>query len=38
VFYNVDIGHVPPQQLIVNGALATVRYGANRKSITQRLA
>jgi muramoyltetrapeptide carboxypeptidase len=38
VFCNVDIGHVPPQQLIVNGALATVRYSANQKSITQRLA
>ena len=37
VFYNVDIGHVPPQQLIVNGALASIRYGANHKSITQRL-
>jgi muramoyltetrapeptide carboxypeptidase len=37
VFYNVDIGHVPPQQLIVNGALATIRYGADHKSITQRL-
>ena len=38
VLYNVDIGHVPPQQLIVNGALATVRYGARTKSITQTLA
>ena len=37
VFYNVDIGHVPPQQLIVNGAFATIRYGSIHKSITQRL-
>ncbi len=37
VLYNVDIGHVPPQQLIVNGALGTVRYGSDVKSITQTL-
>jgi muramoyltetrapeptide carboxypeptidase len=37
VIYNIDIGHKPPQLLIVNGATATVRYGTQGNSIVQRL-
>ena len=37
VIYNMDIGHVPPQLLLVNGALAEVRYADAHGSIAQTL-
>lgn len=37
VIYDVDIGHIPPQMSLVNGALATVTYRHHRGSITQQL-
>jgi len=38
VFYDVDVGHLPPQMLLVNGASATLRYGPTTKSVRQVLA
>jgi muramoyltetrapeptide carboxypeptidase LdcA involved in peptidoglycan recycling len=39
VLVDVDIGHKPPQMTLVNGALATVRFGAGHAgSVEQRLA
>lgn len=38
VIYDMDIGHLPPQLLLVNGALATVEFGPRRKAVTQTLA
>lgn len=35
VIYDVDIGHIPPQMTLVNGALATVTYHHNGGSIIQ---
>ena len=37
VLYDLDIGHLPPQLLLVNGALATLRFGPAEKALTQRL-
>jgi muramoyltetrapeptide carboxypeptidase len=37
VVYDVDIGHLPPQLVLVNGALADLRVSATEKSLTQRL-
>ncbi len=37
VIYNMDIGHVPPQLLLVNGALAEVRYANAGGSVVQTL-
>ncbi len=39
VIYDMDIGHVPPQAILVNGALATVQFGpdGNENSIEQKL-
>ena len=37
VIYDVDIGHIPPQMTLVNGALATITYRHHRGSITQQL-
>lgn len=39
VLVDVDVGHVPPQLLLVNGALAQVRWRAgDRATVTQTLA
>ena len=38
VLYDVDVGHLPPQMLLVNGASATLRFGPKTKSIRQVLA
>ena len=39
VLHDVDIGHMPPQMTLVNGALATVRWSlAEGGRVTQRLA
>lgn len=35
VIYNADIGHIPPQMQIVNGALGTVIYGCEKAVVTQ---
>jgi muramoyltetrapeptide carboxypeptidase len=37
VIYDMDIGHLPPQLILVNGALATVTFSAAERSLTQRL-
>ncbi|MDP9406310.1 MAG: LD-carboxypeptidase [Actinomycetota bacterium] len=37
VFYDLDIGHVPPQMAIVNGALATVALSPTAAALVQRL-
>ncbi|SDB89566.1 hypothetical protein [Acinetobacter boissieri] len=37
VIYDVDIGHVPPQMSLVNGALAQVNFTQTDCSITQQL-
>ena len=36
--YDLDIGHLPPQLILVNGAPATVTFSAAEKSLAQRLA
>lgn len=33
VIYDMDIGHLPPQLIMINGALATVRFSALEKSV-----
>jgi muramoyltetrapeptide carboxypeptidase len=38
VIYGMDIGHVPPQMMLVNGALAELRFGPGDRSLTQTLA
>lgn len=38
VLYDLDIGHRPPQLILVNGALATLTFASTQKSITQTLA
>ncbi|RYZ58834.1 MAG: LD-carboxypeptidase [Proteobacteria bacterium] len=35
VIFDADIGHVPPQMTLINGALAEVKYSKNSSSITQ---
>jgi len=37
VLYDMDIGHVPPQAILVNGVLATVTFGRGRNTIVQKL-
>ncbi|MBB1200882.1 LD-carboxypeptidase [Enterobacteriaceae bacterium 89] len=37
VIYDVDIGHIPPQMTLVNGALAKVEFSGHGGSITQRV-
>lgn len=37
VLYDVDIGHIPPQLSLVNGASATVLFTENGSSVTQQL-
>ncbi len=37
VIYDMDIGHVPPQAILVNGALATVTFGVGENMISQQL-
>lgn len=37
VIYDMDIGHVPPQAILVNGAIATVHFGPNGNYIEQLL-
>jgi muramoyltetrapeptide carboxypeptidase LdcA involved in peptidoglycan recycling len=37
VIYDMDIGHLPPQLVLVNGALATLTFSASSKALTQRL-
>ncbi|MFJ7973971.1 S66 peptidase family protein [Psychrobacillus sp. NPDC096389] len=36
VIYDADIGHTPPQNILVNGALATVKYNSGKGSITMK--
>lgn len=38
VLYDVDVGHLPPQLLLVNGASSRVRFGPTVKSVRQTLA
>ena len=38
VIYDVDIGHLPPQLMMVNGAFATVHFSSSDKSVEQILA
>ena len=35
VIYDMDIGHLPPQLMLVNGASATLRFGPGEKSLAQ---
>ena len=37
ILYDVDIGHVPPQISLINGALATVHFYENGGNITQNI-
>lgn len=37
VVYDVDIGHFPPNMLVINGAMATVEYAAGYGKLTQAL-
>ncbi|UYA58749.1 hypothetical protein NAL19_493 [Pectobacterium sp. F1-1] len=37
MLYDVDIGHIPPQMSLVNGAKADVVFTENSGSITQLL-
>ncbi len=38
VLYDLDIGHAPPQMMLINGAVATVNYANGKGSIRQTLA
>lgn len=38
VFYDLDIGHLPPQMMLVNGALATLTFAGEQKSLVQTLS
>jgi muramoyltetrapeptide carboxypeptidase LdcA involved in peptidoglycan recycling len=38
VVYDMDIGHLPPQLILVNGANATLNFGPPRTALTQTLA
>ncbi len=37
VLYDVDIGHVPPQLSLINGAIATVQFTENGSFVTQQI-
>jgi hypothetical protein len=37
VLVDADIGHVPPQLLLINGALASFELDAGRAKVVQRL-
>jgi muramoyltetrapeptide carboxypeptidase len=37
VLCGVDVGHVPPQGVLVNGALATITFDGHRGQLTQKL-
>lgn len=37
IIYDMDIGHVPPQMMLVNGAQATLTFGHQVKSVQQTL-
>lgn len=37
IVYNVDIGHIPPQMMLVNGSLATFEYNEGKGTLTQEL-
>jgi muramoyltetrapeptide carboxypeptidase LdcA involved in peptidoglycan recycling len=37
VIYDMDIGHVPPQLILINGALGTLRFGRSEHRLTQGL-
>lgn len=37
VLYDVDIGHIPPQMTLVNGAMATVTFSDSGGSVVQEL-
>ena len=36
IIYDVDIGHVPPQFVLVNGSYATVEYTNEKTLLTQK--
>lgn len=38
VLYDMDIGHLPPQLLLVNGAAASLRFGPRDRAVRQVLA
>lgn len=38
ILYDLDIGHLPPQLILVNGALASLEFGPRAKRIDQTLA
>ena len=38
VLYDLDIGHLPPQLMLINGALASLRFGPGEWRIDQTLA
>jgi muramoyltetrapeptide carboxypeptidase len=38
VVYNMDIGHLPPQMILVNGALAKLSFGLSGHTLKQTLA
>ena len=38
IFYDLDIGHLPPQLLLVNGALATLTFAPGQRSLLQTLS
>ncbi len=38
VIYDMDIGHLPPQLMLVNGAAATLTFGPTEKAMRQTLA
>lgn len=38
VLYDLDIGHLPPQLMLINGALASLRFGLGEWRIDQTLA
>ena len=37
VVYDMDIGHQPPQFILINGAVATLHFGSERQALTQAL-
>lgn len=37
VIYDLDIGHLPPQLILINGAVATIKIGSGRNTIEQHL-
>jgi muramoyltetrapeptide carboxypeptidase LdcA involved in peptidoglycan recycling len=37
VIYDADIGHIPPQMQIVNGAYGKVEFADGRATVTQEL-